>query len=60
MSVLLINDIVKEWTGHASLEVVDTALLEKCVQEHPYSPTLQFLLAKKYQLTASPALEKPR
>jgi hypothetical protein len=39
---------------------VDTALLEKCVQEHPYSPTLQFLLAKKYQLTASPALEKQR
>ena len=60
MSVLLINDIVKEWTGHASLEVVDTALLEKCVQDNPYSPTLQFLLAKKYQLTASPSLEKQR
>ena len=56
MSVLLINDIVKEWTGHASLEEVDTAVLEKCVEDNPYSPSLQFLLAKKYQLTASPAL----
>ena len=60
MSVLLINDIVKEWTGHASLEEVDTAVLEKCVEDNPYSPSLQFLLAKKYQLTASPALEKQR
>ncbi|MBP7939979.1 MAG: hypothetical protein KAZ20_02455 [Sediminibacterium sp.] len=57
MSGLVINDIVKQWTGHASLEAIDTDTLEKYVQENPYAPTLQFLLAKKYQLTASPLLE---
>jgi hypothetical protein len=57
MSALMINDIVKQWTGHASLEAIDTDTLEKVVQENPYAPTLQLLLAKKYQMTASPLLE---
>ena len=56
MSVLMINDIVKQWTGHASLEAVETEALEKYAMEHPYAPTIQFLLAKKYQLIASPLL----
>lgn len=57
MSGIVMNDIVKQWTGHASLEAIDTAILEKYVQENPYAPTLQLLLAKKYQMTASPLLE---
>ncbi len=56
MSALMINDIVKQWTGHASLEAVETEVLEKYAMEHPYAPTIQFLLAKKYQLIASPLL----
>ena len=56
MSALMINDIVKQWTGHASLEDIETDTLEKYAQEHPYAPTIQFLLAKKYQLIASPLL----
>jgi hypothetical protein len=56
MSALMINDIVKQWTGHASLEAIETEALEKYAMEHPYAPTIQFLLAKKYQLIASPQL----
>ena len=57
MSAVMINDIVKQWTGHASLESIDTDILEKYAMDHPYAPSLQFLLAKKYQLTASPLLD---
>jgi hypothetical protein len=57
MDGLLINDIVKQWTGKTSIEAIDTEELEKVANEHPYAPTLQLLLAKKYQLTASPLLE---
>jgi hypothetical protein len=56
MSALMINDIVRQWTGHASLEAIETEALEKYAMEHPYAPTIQFLLAKKYQLIASPLL----
>ena len=47
MSALMINDIVKQWTGHASLEAIETDTLEKFALDHPYAPSLQFLLAKK-------------
>jgi hypothetical protein len=57
MSAVMINDIVKQWTGHASLESIDTDTLEKYAMDHPYAPSLQFLLAKKYQMVASPLLE---
>lgn len=53
----MINDIVKQWTGHASLESIDTDILEKYAMDHPYAPSLQFLLAKKYQMIASPLLD---
>jgi hypothetical protein len=56
MSALMINDIVKQWTGHASLEAIETDTLEKFALDHPYAPTMQFLLAKKYQMIASPLL----
>ena len=56
MSALIINDIVKQWTGHASLEAIEIDTLEKFALDHPYAPTIQFLLAKKYQLIASPML----
>jgi hypothetical protein len=57
MSALMINDIVKQWTGHASLEDIETDTLEKYALDHPYAPTVQFLLAKKYQMIASPLLD---
>jgi hypothetical protein len=57
MSAVMINDIVKQWTGHASLESVDIDILEKYAMDHPYAPSLQFLLAKKYQMIASPLLD---
>jgi hypothetical protein len=57
MSAVIINDIIKQWTGHASLESIDTDILEKYAKDHPYAPSLQFLLAKKYQMIASPLLD---
>jgi hypothetical protein len=57
MSAVMINDIVKQWTGHASLEDIDTDTLEKYALDYPYAPSLQFLLAKKYQMIASPLLD---
>ena len=57
MSAVMINDIVKQWTGHASLESIETDILEKYAMDHPYAPSLQFLLAKKYQMIASPLLD---
>jgi hypothetical protein len=57
MSAVMINDIVKQWTGHASLEAIETDTLEKYAMDHPYAPSLQFLLAKKYQMIASPLLD---
>jgi hypothetical protein len=53
----MINDILKQWTGHASLEDIETETLEKHALDHPYAPSMQFLLAKKYQMIASPLLE---
>jgi len=55
MSALMINDIVKQWTGHASLEAIETDTLEKFALEHPYAPTVQFLLAKKIPANCLPA-----
>jgi len=57
MSGLMINDIVQQWTGHASLEAIEIDTLEKYAIDYPYAPTIQFLLAKKYQMIASPLLE---
>jgi hypothetical protein len=57
MTPTLINNILFQWTGHHELDSIDTSTLEKWVDEHPYSPSLQFLLAKKYALTNSPLLQ---
>ena len=50
------NKILSQWTGHGSLESIETEALEKWVQAHPYSASLQFLLAKKYELEGSDLL----
>ena len=57
MGATIINTILNQWTGHPSLETIETVELEKWAHQHPYSPSLQFLLAKKYELDASPLLE---
>jgi len=53
MTSALHNKILSQWTGHSTLESIETAALEKWVQAHPYSASLQFLLAKKYELEGS-------
>ena len=57
MNVDLHHKILSQWTGHNSLESIETDALEKWVQAHPYSASLQFLLAKKYALEGSPLYE---
>jgi hypothetical protein len=56
MTATLINSILTQWTGHAALEAIETSELEQWVNKHPYSPSLQFLLAKKYEMVESPLL----
>ena len=56
MTSALINSILNQWTGHAALEAIETTELEQWVNKHPFSPSLQLLLAKKYELVASPLL----
>ena len=55
MTPSIINSILFQWTGHNSLDSVSTAELENCIAENAFSPSLQFLLAKKYQSEHSPA-----
>ena len=52
------NKILAQWTGHGTLESIETTALEKWVQTHPYSASLQFLLAKKYELVGSPLFQE--
>ena len=58
MPSALYNKILAQWTGHGSLESIATADLEKWVQTHPYSASLQYLLAKKYALIGSPLFQE--
>ena len=52
------NKILAQWTGHGSLESIETIDLEKWVETHPYSASLQYLLAKKYALVGSPLFQE--
>ena len=54
MTSTLINSILNQWTGHAALEAIETTEMEQWVNTHPYSPILQLLLAKKYEMVDSP------
>ena len=56
MTSTLLNSILNQWTGHAALEAIETTELEQWVNKHPYSPSLQLLLAKKYEMVDSPLL----
>jgi hypothetical protein len=56
MTPTLLNNILLQWTGHANLEAIDTKELAQWVDKYPYSPSLQFLLAKKYEIDNSPLL----
>jgi len=58
MPSALHNKILAQWTGHGSLESIETAALEKWVEKYPYSASLQFLLAKKYALIGSPLFQE--
>ena len=50
MTHSVINSILFQWTGFSTLETIETSELEQWVNKHPYSPSLQFLLTKKYEL----------
>lgn len=54
MTPTILNTILFHWTGHTNLETIETKELEQWTQDHPYSPSLQFLLAKKYDMVGSP------
>jgi hypothetical protein len=56
MTPTLFNTILLQWTGHSNLEAIETKELAQWVDKHPYSPSLQFLLAKKYDMANSPLL----
>ena len=56
MTPTSLNNILLQWTGHSNLEAIETKELVQWVEKHPYSPSLQFLLAKKYDLDKSPLL----
>ena len=58
MTSTLHNKILSQWTGHSTLEAIETVALENWVKAHPYSASLQFLLAKKYELVGSPLLQE--
>ncbi len=50
MTPSVLNSILFQWTGNSSLETIETSVLENWVTNHPYSPSLQFLLTKKYEI----------
>jgi len=58
MTPTLLNNILLQWTGHAHLDTIEIKELAQWVERHPYSPSLQFLLAKKYDMVNSPLLLK--
>jgi len=47
------NDILFKWTGQTDLSNIETSTLEAIVKENAFSPSLQFLLTKKYELAQS-------
>jgi hypothetical protein len=48
-----LHRILFQWTGHHSFDSIPTSELENWVLQHPYSPSLQLLLTKKYGLEGS-------
>ncbi len=53
MTPSLINSILFQWTGYENLASISTAQLEQFVKDNAFSPSLQFLLAKKYEAEQS-------
>ncbi len=50
MNTSVIKNILLNWTGHTDLSQIETSSLEQLVKENAFSPSLQLLLAKKYEL----------
>jgi hypothetical protein len=57
MKSSVINTILQNWTGHDDLDNIDVQVLEHCVRDNPYNASLQFILAKKYELAESEKLK---
>ena len=53
MNLSSMNTILFKWTGQDDLSKIETSVLETCVAENEFSPSLQLLLAKKYALEQS-------
>jgi hypothetical protein len=58
MSQININSILYQWSGHKNLESISTNELEELVAQNTFSPSLQLLLTKKYELEDLPKFEK--
>jgi len=54
MSPSVINSILFQWTGHKNLASISVNELEHYAKENAFSPSLQFLLAKKYEFDNAP------
>jgi hypothetical protein len=52
-----LQTLLTQWTGATHFESVETSVLEALNQAYPFSPSSHLLLAKKYQLEASPLFE---
>jgi hypothetical protein len=52
-----LQTLLKQWTGATQFELVETSVFEKLIQAHPFSPSSDLVLAKKYQLDKSPLFE---
>ena len=53
MNLSSMNAILFKWTGQDNLSNIETSVLENCVAENTFSPSLHLLLAKKYALEKS-------
>lgn len=57
MKEAALQTLLKQWTGSANFDSVETSMLEEINQQYPFSASTHLLLAKKYQLEASPLFE---
>jgi hypothetical protein len=53
MKLSSMNAILQKWTGKNDLSKIETSTLEAIVKDNAFSPSLQFLLTKKYELEQS-------
>ncbi len=53
MTPVVIQILLKQWTGADNFEEIEASTIEQYLLEYPFSPGLQLLLTKKYQSIAA-------